>query len=497
MADEPYVGQFIAVERLANGAWLVGEKGRYGLADPDHALTFLVGELAKSPYGLPEDRMAALHELFTLREQQGYWVGRLVDELDGVFRKFYDAALEATATSQAAEAMAASQVALCRVWLDFLQGAGDYQAGQSASPTVLLLWRRYYRALAVLFEAGWSGWPDLEAEYRRALRNWTRVLLDRGNEWFVGDVLARGQGIAQVWEGEVHDLVWLPRGDLRRFFRVRPAEGQRFLGQLTRQWFLPRYDLSSVATVIRSQAQAARMPGWICDLYRANVGMPWLAVGLIALLIAVGALVGGVGQGWLAQAWGRLVVWEAVGGAILVTIGVGWVVGRVGRGALYPFSLRLAAGTFVGLVALSGFNEQFDLFTFNAFCPERFAHGLPGGILLLVISLAAALIYTSSNALSHIGDKQLAWRRSWRLFLFGWAQATVFAAMASWAAAGRLVPTDFVLRAGAMPQAPCHSLAWLGGTLYPDYIIAAGVLAFVVGVFTQILWGERPIPDPL
>lgn len=210
-------------------------------------------------------------------------------------------------------------------------------------------------------------------------------------------------------------------------------------------------------------------------------------------------LQGGVGTAvtrWLLSlphVWssGLVVVGAVIAGLLLLLTIVATL--KVGRMALYPFSLRLAAGTIVGMVALSGLSEQFADFAFNAFGgPER-VYRLPASLLLLGIGLLLAWGYIFVDSLSRLGDAKLARRRTWHLFIFGLAQSVVFAAVASWLAAGRLVPLAL---AGRSP--PCRVLHLpSGGALYPDYILVAGILAFVVGVFTQILWEDRSIAEPL
>jgi len=506
----------VAVERRPNGLWVVGRADEYGrIADPDETIRLRIGELAESPYDQPEERERCLRELAENKAERGYLLAWLADEVDAAIEHFHGSVPLAVTTP--AEVMAvAEQAALCRAWLDYWQGRSDYQAGQAVSPGVLLLWRRYARALSVLYElepaspalddAAWhalTSWHDLDPEYRRGLRNWSRILLDPLSEGFVADNLTRTSAtdqepidtalMAKAWEQEVRDLLWRPDGELRRFFHEQNA-GRRFLDRVARQWFLPRYDLLSVGRIVQSRLQAAGAPHWLTALYDVRIGMPWLLPEFIALLLVAGAWAGGVGRGWLAQLWGGAVVLEGVvlvGVALVGSLLAAW---RLGRSALYPFSLRLATGTFVGLVALSGFNEQFDAFTFNAFCPGQ-SYGREGTVALLVLSLSAALAYAFSNALNWVSDRRLALRRAGSFFLFGWAQATVFAAAASWLVAGRLVPVCF-----AEPCVlPCHRMEFLAGTLYFDYILAGGILAFVVGVFTQILgsWGDYSIPEPL
>lgn len=552
----PYRGRRVAVERRPNGRWRVGQTGIYGIADPAETIDLRIGELSDSPYDQPEERRRCLKELAEQqqRDRRGYLLAWLVEELDEVIAHFHGPVPQPVTTPVEVMAMA-RQAALCRAWLDFLQGQADFQIGQLAARTMLLLWRRYCRVLTELYEldgtsealddATWkalSSWQDLEGEYRRALNYWSRVLLDPDNESSIASILSEESenpagsrekhSLDRPREQAVEDLIWLPQGGLRQFFRTQP-EGHRFLDRLARGWFLPRYDLPSVSRLIRDQIRAGGGPRWLGWIYRSSVGMPWLLVELSALLLMAGVWLGSASSAQVAGAW---VIWSALGiaalvtrlawplvgimglvllvadwslatgslvwsyglvvlgtvGALLSVFCVLYAIWRLGRSALYPFSIRLAAGTFVGLVALSGLSDQFADFTFKALCTAEHPCGWVGSLLLLGISLAAALIYMFSDALNQVNDRRLAWQRSWRLFRFGWAQSTLFAAATSWLAAGRAIPTHLPGTPG-----PCRVLpVWLGG-LYPDYLLSAGVLALVVGVLTQIMWEDRPIPGPL
>lgn len=507
-----YPGQRVAVERQPNGAWLVGRADAYGhIADRNETILLHIGELAESSYDQPEARAQCLRDLAERQAERGYLLAWLADEVDAVIEHFHGAVPLEVATPDQIIAII-KQASLCRGWLDYWQGSG--QTGETASPGVMLLWRRYCRALTVLYElepaspalddAAWralASWHDLEAEYRRSLRNWSRIVMDPLSEGFIADNLAHGinadrmpaepEAIASVWEREVNELLWRPDGGLRRFFREQPA-GRRFLDRAARRWFLPRYRLDDVARIVKEGLPRQGLVAMLRSMYDPRVLMPWLWVGLIALLLLVGIFAGGVGHGWLLHLWGGLLVTTA-GCMMLAMLAASlWAAWRLGRLALYPFSLRLAAGTFVGLVALSGVNEQFAVFTFNAFC-QRQSYSLTGTLLLLALSLGAALAYTFTNALNRIGDRRLALRRAAGFWLFGWAQATIFASAASWVAAGRLAP----ICAEKPCVLPCHGMAFLGGAIYFDYVLIGGILAFVVGVFTQILWDEHPIPEPL
>ncbi len=525
-----YPGWRVAVERFPNGRWRVGradERGR--IADPDKTIELRIGELATSPYDKPAARERALRELQDLRSEHGYLVAWLVAELDQVIEEFHGSVPLEVRTLAEVEA-AACQAILCRTWLDFLQGSADYQAGQTADPSRLLLWRRYYRAQATLFELGRTSallsdilWQDLtgwiEGEYRRALRNWSRILLDPANEWFLSDVVADNSSemdpdsarkAARIWEREVNEMLWRPDGTLRRFFGARQA-GRRFLDRITRQWFLPRYDLHSVSRLSQARVPGGWSHGLVHLLYEPKIRQPWLLVEFVAMILLVAALVGGfwecrvgpalrgdVGNAvarWLLslpRVWSSGLVVIGVVIASLLCLLVAYATLKIGRMALYPFSLRLAAGTIVGMIALSGLSEQFADFAFNAFGgPER-SYNLPTTLVLLTFSLLLAWGYIFVNSLRRLGDATLARRRTWHLFIFGVAQSVVFAALASWLAAGRLVPLGL-----AGKPTPCRALHLPGGALYPDYIVTAGVLAFVVGVFTQILWEDRSVTEPL
>ncbi|MDH7487496.1 MAG: hypothetical protein QHJ81_14630 [Anaerolineae bacterium] len=511
-----YRSRHVAVERRPNGRWRVGRAGAYGIADPAETIELRIGELSDSPYDQPEERKQCLKELAGQQGgEYGYLLALLVAELDEVIDHFHGPVPKSVSTPSEVMAVAC-QAALCRAWLDFLEGQAGFQIGPSAERSLWRLWRRYCRALSALYElagdseamdtAAWkalSSWRDLEDEYRRALHCWSRILLNPDNEATIANVLSEGgenpatlmerEPLARRWEQEVADLIWLPQGGLRRFFRGQP-DGPRFLDRLARGWFLPRYDLPNISRLIGDQIDAAGGPRWLGWMYRSWSRMPGLWVELSALLLMAGAWLGSASQaqeGFLRTLCIVLVVLGGAG-ALLGVAGVLSGMWRLGRRALYPFSVRLAAGTFAGLVVLSGLSDHLADYMFKAFCTTGQSCRYVGSVLLLVISGVAALVYMFSDALSQINDRRLACQRAVRLFLFGWAQSTLFAAATSWLAANRVIPTQL-----AGTSAPCRVLHLWAGDLYPDYLVSAGVLALVVGVLTQILWEDRPIPEPL
>lgn len=450
-----------------------------------------LGQLAELANDEPEARNGFLRELQAHRDENSTLVTRLVNELDGVITRFYGPVVIEAQTDEEV-GRAAAQAALCRIWLDFLQGPVDYPAmGSPTNPTLLLLWRRYHAALALLFERDWQRWGDTEAEYRRALRNWSRALLDPNNGWLMAHLAQKeaGESEAVAWEREVRHLIWLSEKNLRRFFRER-RDGKRLLDRLMRQWYLPRYDLLGAGQVLRAML-AGDLPRWLQWLYDEQKGMPWGMMGVSALLLLAGA---GLSQTASHAIWGKVLVVAGFGVAIVLLLALVTTMVRLGRSALYPFAPRLAAGTMVGLLALTGLGDRVADFTFNTYCgviPDERPYGWLA-VPLLVVSLGAALVYLIADAQKALADANLARRRAVLLFVFGWAQAIVLAAFVSILAGGRLMSTHIK----GLPE-PCHQLHFDVGVVYPDFVLTASILGLAVGVLTQILWQEPGILDPL
>ncbi|MEZ4637856.1 MAG: hypothetical protein R2856_23345 [Caldilineaceae bacterium] len=119
------------------------------------------------------------------------------------------------------------------------------------------------------------------------------------------------------------------------------------------------------------------------------------------------------GLGWMA------LILMLVGGLGYLIVWLRW--GRLG---VYPFSLRVAAGTVVGLIAIPGLSDNVAQFLFAPMAQTGGAAWT--GIALLTAALIAAFLYLFSGALGRLNDWGMALRRAAHLFFFGWAQALVF-----------------------------------------------------------------------
>lgn len=108
-----------------------------------------------------------------------------------------------------------------------------------------------------------------------------------------------------------------------------------------------------------------------------------------------------------------------------------------------------------------------------------------------MLALLAAILYLFTDALGHLDDRRLAWQRTWTLVLWGWVQTMIFAAGYGWLGAERLFPI------GKGLEIPDRYLSVWGGAIYFDYSIIAGVFAFIIGVFIQILWEDKSITESL
>ncbi|MCB0117323.1 MAG: hypothetical protein KDD84_24655 [Caldilineaceae bacterium] len=443
-------------------------------------------------------------ELACFRDRQPDVFYYYLAEIEAVHARFLGEAPQRVDETNLCAVM--HQATVCKVWLDFLQGQDDYETGRGVDAGLIYLWRRYFRTLAAVHEAAnresdgpgsdlFRQWCNLDDEYRRALRNWWRILADPANEWFfihLRDRGAPGQSVARVWEGEVDALLRTQDGHLRPFFRNAGDVARSFLDRVARVWYLPRMDLVASTKIVRDLLPA-QGGGQVLRLLYAS-GLPWLGVGVIALLfVAAGFLPTpltvpyaygvhtialGFGLGWMA------LILMLVGGLGYLIV---WL--RLGRLGVYPFSLRVAAGTVVGLIAIPGLSDNVAQFLFAPMAQTGGAAWT--GITLLTAALIAAFLYLFSDALGRLNDWGMALRRAAHLFFFGWAQATVFAAAAS------LLAADAILMPPTLAGQPLPALALGIGPLYPGFVVAGGIVSFAIGVFTQILWAGLAVTEPL
>jgi len=324
---------------------------------------------------------------------------------------------------------------------------------------------------------------------------------------------------------------------------LRLAEDEqdlRFVDNLLRFWFLRRYDLGAADRLLdgvcraectlRGQAaarvaeEAAREGKNGLSRQRQRLRMlrqraasrlrlilspastGWRAAPAVIMAVLtwgslIAALLGGLDSSgwapglqaflaWCANASGCLfelflgygVLW----GLLLVCQFVGW-----GERAIYLHVPRLAAATLVGLAGLlniGGFGEL------------ALSLGAVGGhtrvALLVVASLAVALLYLQWEAgTPHLSRRRRLWR-SVRLLLLGLTQAVALAALFSWILAepvliaGARVPPDVdPVRLGGI-------LAAYGlGNYYPTVAALLAPCSLAIGVILQILWQEQPMTD--
>lgn len=505
----PYHGHLITVIQQDDDSWLVGVHGEDGNILPGQpTLCLNVGKLGASNGWQPVEQGQALYDLLANRDSEsGHLLLWLQEQVDAVIQHFYGTDLvEPIEKNDVLVMRLVQQAKLCKVWLDFLQGDADFERGQNFSPDRMLLWRRYCRTLAALYEAlaaprktsrtlqkltHESVQKEIQREYYRALRNWIQILLDRNiHDIRLQPVEKEPASLIQTWEAEVDDLLW--QGDrLRRFFR-QEGSGQEFMESIVRQWYLPRYDLYNVgrlchARLSYTESNATALPYlqrcWQI-LFVRGLAYPWVAVFINALLLVIG-----IGQGGLVG----LVLVALAGLFVLAQVGLTLVTAvkqRIRRFIFYPFAPRLVAGTVVGLLAQAGLNERFIDFTFHGLsCPTMSWHW--EGWSIVVGMIGAAGLYVFVDAFGRLNDVKAASLRTALILGYGWAQATLLAGLISWWFVGRLLPL------GASGAPSCRHLLVPGGTLHFDYVIAAGALALVIGVFTQLLWEDRTITEPL
>lgn len=355
--------------------------------------------------------------------------------------------------------------------------------------------------------------PGLNSLVRLARREYASLLLDEEEQAALA--FSRVDCGGQVWDlDQEADLllyaIELDHGGVPRMsnrlwsFASETMQDRLLTDMILRRWFLAHDDLAGAARVIqqlvRQQPGKVSLASWLAG----QVGRiyAWLGAGLVLLLLA----------GWATAAFpprSVLVVWLApvpglVVGLIFPMLITGVVIARsnaISRQALYPLALRIPAMGLVGVLAMSGLADPLAKFCFNAFAPKVWGVGL----FLVLVSLAAAFLYTFFEAHVRTGRRWKALLRAGRLWLVGWV-STLWLAMVSAAIAdaigltacepGAYSPTPgFCTSAGVLTF---HSGFFLWGLRFSyDYILVISAMALLVGVFTQIFWEDKAIAEPL
>jgi len=303
---------------------------------------------------------------------------------------------------------------------------------------------------------GNRSWGLLVARSQEARREWLHCL----------DSYQSHPLLAQATQDEFENELWALAFRRGHFasplgLSVRPlnqnapltAEDKTVLDEVTDRHLLPRFDVASTVTV----ATYDHRSGYLAT--RAAAG----------ILVALAGMTAAVCAGLLLV---RLATLIAIGCYALIVMGV-WV---FGPGWAAPWLLRFPAASAVGVIALISLS------------PGGWITAPPGGWHAVLALVIASLGYLIVEARNHgVAGLALLWR-SLAVAVIG----TVHALMVS------LI--GLVLVAPAFVQ---DGQAITGLWHHPGYgragmaIALAAAWCLTVGVFSQILWDDRPITAPL
>lgn len=303
---------------------------------------------------------------------------------------------------------------------------------------------------------GPRSWYRLAAECQAARREWLRCLNAYESHPFLG--AAR----PPEFEAEMRALVFR-QGRFGRPLGISvrhlgdtaglTGEDRALLDEVIERHFLPRFDLASTVALA---------------CYQDNRGLAGarIVTGAAALLAGV-ATVACAATLLISQA-----AWLAA--LCLVIVGAGVV--AFGRAWAAPWLLRFPAAAAIGVIALISLS------------PGGWATGPPGGWRAAVALGAAAYGYLVVEARNHRVAGRVLLVRSIGIALVG----AVYGLMVALIGLVYVAPA-FVGRGSALTQLwdhPSYSHAGLALWLAASWCLA-------VGVFSQILWDDRPITAPL
>lgn len=303
---------------------------------------------------------------------------------------------------------------------------------------------------------GHRSWHLLAAECQKARREWLRFLGTYESHPFLASahppefeeelralVFSRSRfsrllGISVLHLGDAADLT---------------AEDKAVLGEVTELHFLPRFDLISTAAVACRQDQPGRVAG------RVVTGAAALAAGAATVVCAALLLISQAA--WLAA-------------LCLVIVLAGIMV--FGRGWAAPWLLRFPAAAAIGVIALISLS------------PGAWIAAPPGGWRAAVVLSLAAYGYLVVEARNHRVAGRALLIRSLGVALVG----AVYSLMVALIGLVYVGPA-FAGRGAAITALwDNRSYSHAGLALW---LTASWCLA--VGVFSQILWDDRPITAPL
>jgi hypothetical protein len=234
---------------------------------------------------------------------------------------------------------------------------------------------------------------------------------------------------------------------------VLTAEDRTVLDDLTSRHFLPRFDLLSTASLACSANTAAGSAA------RLTVAAAAIGLGVAAATFA-----------------GELTITQAarLDGAFLAVVAVGVVV--FGRSWAATWLLRFPAAATIGVIALI------------SLAPGGWITSPPGGWRAAVVLMLAAFGYLLVEARNHGVAGRVLVLRSFAVALAGFLYGLMVALIGLVYVAPAFVPGGSALT--ALWDHPTYARAGLALWLAASWCLA-------VGVFSQILWDDRPITAPL
>lgn len=357
---------------------------------------------------------------------------------------------------------------------------------------ILLSWQRY------AFTAQVDSSLNRKDDYYRDLDLVIRQAAHQCLEIMIGPYAMRATYVFEQHrlplDTSMNSLLWRDPVNCRHMWpwAYVTASDRTFTDQVMKTWYLPRYELRAGLALAAHDAMPAVNTVWQDArefnprglLYGRLLGLSiaWLLPVMAALSIAIGL-------GTNIANWGKLGVGLGALHTLVLVIDIIWR----GARALYAFAPRLTAGALVGLVVLAGLPDNAIAYFHNAFTPDN----TYTSTLLIVFGLVSAFVYLYVKIDSAARDlkKRSILGRAMLLFLLGLSESALIATVASglahrfgFASAGT-TPTLVLERLGLITN-----LNW---SLHGDFIVMTTVLAFVTGVFLQILWADSPITDPL
>lgn len=315
-------------------------------------------------------------------------------------------------------------------------------------------------------EAGGSGildralghdtWHQLAAECQRARREWLSCISAYESHAYLAqarprEVEAELRALVFRW-GRPGSPLGVSVADLEDRAALT-AEDKTIIDEVTDRHFLPRFDLPSV--IFLAMAGDRAVPRWS---RRALAGLAG-AAGVTSIVCA-----------------GFLLIHPATVLALVSLLLVGGGTCAFGRGWAAPWILRFPAAAAIGVIALI------------SLAPGDWITGPPGGWHAAAILAAAALGYLVIEARNHGVSGSALLLRALAVAIAGAGYSVMIALIGLVIVAPAFTAGGQVI--AALWAHPGYSRAGLALWLAASWCLA-------VGVFSQILWDDRPITAPL